>query len=115
MPAVLPIQALFKPGQLKPEASSFRYALFSISVPSIALLIPIDVTVPRSTAPYKIKTMILKTLAKIISSPQLYCYVPSPVNLVFAELEKALANGILKIDQPFRALYEHVHCTITII
>jgi uncharacterized protein YqcC (DUF446 family) len=75
-------QAIFKPGQLKPEASSFR-----------------------STAPYKIKTMILKALAKIIALPHLYAYVRSPVNLIFTELNKALANGLLKIDQPFRALY----------
>lgn len=73
--------AIFKPGQLKPEASSFR-----------------------STAPYKIKTMILKALAKIIALPHLYAYVRSPVNLIFTELNKALANGLLKIDQPFRAL-----------
>lgn len=76
------VQAIFKPGQLKPEVSSFR-----------------------STAPYKIKTMILKALAKIIALPHLYAYVRSPVNLIFTELNKALANGMLKIDQPFRALY----------
>jgi hypothetical protein len=49
--------------------------------------------------------MILKALAKIIALPHLYAYVRSPVNLMFTELNKALASGFLKIDQPFRALY----------
>jgi len=75
-------QAIFKPGQLKPEVSSLK-----------------------STAPYKIKTIILKALSKIIASPALYCYVRSPVNFIFAELANPRIKNLLKLDQSYRGLY----------